>query len=581
MSAAAPALKLVPEQRAAAIDELRALDELERRASSGKLEAFLFRYLAGAFSLRPGRFHRAIYADLEGLVGQTLTRDDEVIGETVPYTAAAYAYPRGHGKTTTITLGFLLWVIAEWHNMPHFQGEPPFILIVSDTRDNARDRAMDLRDEIEANELLREDYGDLVPNNKAKRGKTKWTEADWTTATGVRVKAVGSGSKVRGLLRRGRRPTLIVIDDLENDEAVATNDRRRKLERWLQKALIPTGIQGRLLTIAVGTILHADSLLSRLLDETGEHYPGWLKRRYAAQYNDAGLPDVDGSIALWPEGRPIRMLRLMRAEIGSVAYTQEFLNQPVDDETALFLRAWLRGARQRGKGLPFVYGSPKRIPFDLCVSTWDVAELVSQSEAGAYQVVVTAWDLGLVDDERKAQERDSDYSVGITVGLDAADRLHVRRIYRKRGMTPAQLRARVIAEQNLIGADYVAIENNAAQRIHEIDLRNIGLPVVGHTTDRRKHSVYEGVPGMAMLFELGRIDLAWSNVRERNRIDTMISELHELGHAAHDDTVMALWIAICTIRRWQRRRDKRRLKLLGPPPQGYVKTFPERHREAA
>lgn len=556
---------LTAAQRAAMIAEVQTLEEVGSRHLGADLETFLYKYLPSSFYMAPGDFHRGIYRDLEDMVYQR-----PIEGEV--HDAAAYAYPRGHGKTTTITLGFALWVIAHWREMPHFQGEAPFILIVSDTITQAKDRSLDLRDEVEGNVQFIDDYGEL------KRPR-RWTEKDWETTTGVRVMAVGSGSKVRGLLRSGRRPTLIVLDDLENDEAVATKKRRLKLERWLKKALIPTGLEGRLLTIAMGTILHADSLLSRLLD-TDEHYPGWLKRRFAALYDDTGQPDVDGTIPLWPEGWSVDMLQRRRRKIGSVAFTQEYLNIAIDEDTTLFRMAWLKAARNRGKGIPFLYSHAQRIPFDLVVSTWDYVEMASKSESGAYQVVVTGWDLGIVDNEKDAQERDSDYTVGVTVGLDAMDCLHVRRIYRRRGMTPKQVRDRVIQEQSIVNADYVIVENNAAQKLHEIELRGVpNLPIVGHTTDKRKHSVYEGVPGMALLLETGRLDFAHNTEQERKRIDTLIAELHGLGLEAHDDMVMALWIAITAIRKWQRKRDKRRLRLIGKPPQGYVNVFPT--REAA
>jgi len=148
-------------------------------------------------------------------------------------------------------------------------------------------------------------------------------------------------------------------------------------------------------------------------------------------------------------------------------------------------------------------------------------------------------------------------------------------------MTPAELRGKVLAEQTITGADYVVIERNAAQRIHEIELRAVpGLPIVGHTTTAAKRSVWDGVPGMALMWELGRIDLCHATEAERRKVDTLVQELHGLGLEAHDDTVMALWMAVTTIRRWIRRRNRERVKLIGAPPPGYyADPFPL--REAA
>lgn len=572
-----PAPQLTPSARSAAVEEILATEIALRRAAAGRLEAFLATYLPRDFTARSGTYQRSVFADLTACVLQ------QPIGDRGVVDSLAMACPRGHGKTTTVTKGFALWVCCEWASMPHFQGEPPFILIVSDTVGQARDRALDLRDELEGNEALRAAYGDLArvaetdairprKGQPTYRKRRKWTETDFTTTTGVRVVALGAGSKVRGLLRSGRRPSLILVDDLENDEHVQTSAARAKLERWLNKALIPTGLEGRVLTVMIGTILHADSLLSRLL--SADDYPGWLKRRYAALTNDGGLPDAEGHNVLWPELWSRARLLSRRAKIGTVAFAQEYLNLPIDEGATLFRRVWLEAALQRGKGLGFLYAPPPRIPFDVATSAWVL------ERAAGYQVIVTAWDLGIVDDEQAARDRDTDYTVGITIGLTWDDRLELRRLWRGRGLTPNAVRDRVVAEQAVVEADYVVVENNAAQRLHEIELRGVeGLPIRGHTTDKKKHSVYEGVPGLAMLLELGRLAFGWSDDRERKKLEALITELHGLGVEAHDDCVLALWMAVVCVRKWQRVRDEARRRRRGPPPPDYL-GIPGR-REAA
>lgn len=609
MSSTAPATRTRDELT---VDVLE-LEALERAQGHARMEPWLRHYLSHLFTEEPGTFHREIFADVEALLWKTPLQRGEGparVGaedqEPAPapaelFDAAAYAYPRGHGKTTILAIGLALWTIYEWRTMPHFQGEPPFILIVSDTIDQARDRLLDLRDELETNRLLRRHYGPKTPP-RSKRitgagddddeedlppGTFKWTETDFMTRDGVRVKAVGSGSKVRGLLRKGRRPTLILCDDLENDEHVATGGQRRKLERWLMKSLVPTGLEGRLLTLVIGTILHADSLLSKLVK--GEQYPGWLGRRYAAAWDAGGLPSADGPHVLWPAVWPLDRLLARRRMIGSVAFAQEYLNVPVDESTTLFPRVWLEAALARGKGTPFLYGPAPTLNWSQVTGAWDL----TSHGADFVQLVVTSWDVALVEDEEQARERDTDYTAGITLTLTLDDRIQVRRLWRRRGLTPAQVRGRVLSEQAAIGADYVVLENNTATKAHEIDLRGVPdpapgreglpLPLKGHTTDRKKHHVYEGVPGLSILLEHGRLDLCWRRTEERERLATLIDELHGLGQEAHDDTVMALWIGVTMIRRWMRIRDSHRRKLIGPPPATYQDPFPlrEPNRRAA
>lgn len=577
---AAAALALSPAERLerdALLESCLVMEAMERDAARSSTEAWTRRYLPDLFFARAGDFHRALYADAEAMLW-----GKPIEGEI--RTAAAIACPRGHGKSTSMVIGVPMRVALEWEQIPEFNGtkdrrRPPYIVIVSDTIDQARARIMDIRDELEGNQALIDAYGPQAPA-KGKGRRRKWTETHLELANGVIIRAMGFGSKVRGLVRKGRRPSLILADDMENDQAVETDGRRAKLRRWFTKALIPTGKAGELLTIVVGTILHADSLLNRLLSP--DHFPGWLKRRYAAQYDaGTGLPSPDGTRILWPEYWTLDNLAQRRREIGTLAYSQEYLNQPIDDETAVFRWEWLIAGLNRGRGVPFLYRAPPRLPYNATISTWDPVELQELAPSGAYQVLVTAWDIGIVEDPKAAREQDSDFSVGLTVGLTPDDRFQVVRLYRRRGMTPGEFRAKVLAEQQITGSDYVVIERNAAQRIHELELRNVpGLPILGHTTTKAKNSVYEGVPGLALMWELGRIDLCHAQERERSKVDTLVQELHGLGLEAHDDTVMALWMAITVIRRWMRRRNAARVKLIGKPPAGYyADPFPQ--REAA
>lgn len=578
-----------PEVRSTVLRALAADDEVLRRHAPTNIGAFTSYYLPELAFAHPGKVHLDLYRDADALLNNRPIAAGSVDGEARPrvFHSAAYALPRGHGKSSTLVTGLTLQVVCEWRRMAHFRDattgrhRAPYIVIVSDTLEQAAGRLADIREQLERNDRLIRDYGRFAPSSGERRA---WRETVLELPDGTIIRAVGSKSKVRGLVRGGRRPSLILVDDLENDEAVATKLQRQKLRGWFFRALIPTGKAGDLLTIVVGTILHNDSLLSRLLerDPSKDQHPGFLKRRYAARFNEAGEPDSEGVHVLWPEYWTAENLDQRRQEIGSVAFAQEYLNLPIDDEDSPFRKEWLDEAKRRGQGRPFVYSPPRRLPLDVVLSTWDPITLSDLAGDGeSFQVVVTAWDLAIVEDEKAARERDSDFTVGISVGLTPDERLEVLRVFRKRGMTPGELRTRIVEEQRVVGADVVVVERNAAQRIIELDLRHVpNLPIIGHTTDARKHSVYEGVPSMALSFELGRIALRHASAKEKERVDTLATELHGLGVEQHDDTVMALWMAIRTIRRWVLRRDARRRKTIGNPPAGtYADLFPIRAEE--
>jgi phage terminase large subunit-like protein len=458
----------------------------------------------------------------------------------------------------------LLRVIHEWREMPHFRGRPPFIVVVSDTASLAEAIVSDLRAELESNEDLRRDYGSLVPAAGRSKGKSQkpWGTKLFETSDGVLVRALGAGGQIRGVNRRNRRPTLILVDEV----------------------LIPLGIEGHLLTCLIGTILHQDSLLANLLDR--ETSPEWWSRRYAARWrmvDGANVPSIDGDHILMPDYWSADALAARRRKIGSLAFQREYLNQPIDDATAMFQWGWLQGAKARGRGRGFAYEALRSITLDLALSSWDALDLAAEAGEAEYQIAITAWDLAIVDTEAAAERADSDYTVGVTVGLTLDDRIEVRRIWRGRGLTPSAIRARIIDEAEAIRPGYVIVENNAAQRAFEVDLREplarLGIPLKGHTTTRRKSSLYEGVPSMSALFEGALLSFAWSTPAEEKRVDRMIAELHGLGREAHDDCVMALWMAVAALRRWMRSRDAERRRQIGTRPAAVGDSWADADRE--
>jgi hypothetical protein len=90
--------------------------------------------------------------------------------------------------------------------------------------------------------------------------------------------------------------------------------------------------------------------------------------------------------------------------------------------------------------------------------------------------------------------------------------------------------------------------------------------VYGHHTDKRKHDLYEGVPGMSANYENGKMvlpyargaDLAGDELDPRPFVDVFVAEHHGLGKEPHDDTVMSAWVGDVWIRRWIRLEEQRR-----------------------
>ncbi len=116
-------------------------------------------------------------------------------------------------------------------------------------------------------------------------------------------------------------------DDMEDDEQVENPDRRAKFRRWFfraaKQALSKTG------KIRVhGTILHDDSLLSRLRKN----------KMWKHLFYQAHTSFDDFSNLLWPESWTEEKLRARQQEFiedqDAAGYSQEFLNDPLDSSIA-------------------------------------------------------------------------------------------------------------------------------------------------------------------------------------------------------------------------------------------------------
>ena len=213
----------------------------------------------------------------------------------------AIAAPRGHAKSTAITHAVILTMMC--------LKMKSFCLLVSDTESQAAGFLVDIKAELESNVGLRKTFG------------IKKLLKD--TETNVIVLC----EKVRGIKWMNKRPDLIVCDDLENDEIVMNPERREKFRKWFMNALVPCGSDTCLIRV-VGTILHLDSMLNRLMDNKK-----WKSLFYEAC-------DENHENILWPEkfsGDALKDIYEDYAEQGNPeGFSQEYRNQPVDIKKAFF-----------------------------------------------------------------------------------------------------------------------------------------------------------------------------------------------------------------------------------------------------
>ena len=351
------------------------------------------------------------------------------------------------------------------------------------------------------------------------------------------ITAIGSGGAVTGA-----HFDLILADDLESDISCHTASQRAKTKRWFRATVLPMLSRGGLITV-IGTRKHFDDLYGDMIND-----PSWsliedpaiqkMPESYSYQTETrdgreviCGV-NVEGETrVLWPEERPIEYLLRERRSMGAQLFSREFQHAVQDDSASAFKYEWLRDAQERGKSLS-MYSFPP----------------VERLE------IVQGWDFSLVQNVAQAEARDTDFTVGTTWArdLDTGDH-YLLGLFRKRGLTPAQLREAVIREFDRFGGrvSQIAVERNAFGEMHYVGLKtSTDLPIVPHlTTGAKKADPWSGVASLSVLFENQKVILPSQHERDRRAIEPLISELWGLGREKHDDTVLSLWIAHSVLRR--------------------------------
>lgn len=300
---------------------------------------FCYTYFPHYFYAIPSQMHEDFFAELQEVIDNGVS--DQVV----------YAAPRGNAKSTCVSFALPLWCCV--YQKKHY------IIIVSDTSTQANDFLTAIRNELEENELILTDFGDLV-------GDT-WNQSEVILTNDIRIQALGSGKKVRGRRYKQYRPDLIIGDDLENDENVASEEQRHKMFTWQTKALAKAGDE-RTDKIFIGTILHYDSLLAKLLKN-----PTYKSRIYKAviQFSKSplwnewehlitNLEDVnrlntakafyeankkamlDGTEVLWEGKEDYYNLMVQRVSEGPASFSSEKQNEPLSDDERRFLREWIQ-----------------------------------------------------------------------------------------------------------------------------------------------------------------------------------------------------------------------------------------------
>lgn len=257
--------------------------------------------------------------DFQDTVIDALESDAEIL---------LFVLPRGFGKSSLITIGYVAHLLGQNRNMR--------IIVGSNTEDAAISHLTGI-ETILRDEDYQAIFGDMTPNSR----EIKWTE---------KIKYVRRSRKMRhpSLLATGvgsaavlgKRSDLIVVDDLIDVGHAESAAEREKAWIWFNGQLRNTRIPGARIII-VNTRFHFDDIAGRLKEmykDADEHeficidIPALYK-----VYDDEGNYTEH---SIWESRFPTKWLMKER-ERNYFQFMAHFMNDPIDTSKSRLQEHWL------------------------------------------------------------------------------------------------------------------------------------------------------------------------------------------------------------------------------------------------
>lgn len=432
-----------------------------------------------------------LYAFNEEILGWP-DLDKELHGQLCTFTTEGknkklILIPRGHLKSSVITVGYTLQQICK---NPKVR-----ILIANATFTMAKNFLTQIKYHLQKNEKLKDLYGDLTT------GADKWSESAITVSTPDEsaylekkeptVTVFGIGGSLTG-----QHYDIIILDDLVNRDNISTREQIEKVKEFYKDCQpLLEKPNGRM--IIIGTRWDYSDLYGWIMEnpDISQDYDIMVKRAYEGDFGKGEI--------LFPKKFTWPVFEETRRQMGSASFSSQYLNQPIDSETADFKRDWLK-----------YYEDP------------DVK--------GVFLNVFTTVDPAI------SQTTEADYTAIVTVGVDEWNNWYILDVVRER-LNPLQIINKIFLNYEQYTPLEIGLEQVAFQKTlrffmnDEMRKRNIFLPIKELKADVRQ-SKENRIRGLVPRYEIGTI----FHRKGAHWVENLEDELLRFPHNTHDDIIDAL-----------------------------------------
>jgi len=404
--------------------------------------------------------------------------------------------PRGHAKSSIVGGVFPLYHIM------HHEGAK-LIVLVSRTQDHAIKLLGTIKDTLDYSQTFRAIYGYW-----GQHSARQWAKSEVELKDGSMIICKGTGQQLRGIKVGSQRPTLIIVDDPEDENNTKTAEAMEQNLRWLLQSAVPSLDPKVGKIIVIGTPQH-----QRCLVEVLKEMKGWNNMHFA--------PDMDKKVALWEEWQPIKKLQQKKEELESIArvsvFYREYLCQIVGDEDQLFKESYI-----------------KYHNYKLELDSDKQHYLVDGEETIPVNVFMGV-------DPASSIRKTADYSVIMPVAVDNQNNRYILEYYRKRA-TPMKLAESIL--------EYFKIYRPVKVRIESVGYQEMLRDYLRQRTEEEKLFIsgleIKEIPRSSKSSRLETMEpyFAQGKVFMKKEMLAMKDELLLYPRGKHDDLLDGLYYAM-------------------------------------
>lgn len=228
--------------------------------------------------------------------------------------------PRECGKSTWWFLILPLWAAANGHSR--------FVAAFAHATAQAEKHLGTFRHEVETNDLLKLDYPELCAPARRRSGTTVSDRSGMIQqASGFTFAARGIDTAVLGMKVNTDRPDVLILDDVEPDEANYSPDLAEKRLGTITDSIFPLNIYARV--VFVGTVTMPGSIMHQLVKAAqGVETATWIKDEDVkpTHYRAISTNDDGTERSLWPTKWPLEFLQSIRH---TRSYAKNYDNDPM------------------------------------------------------------------------------------------------------------------------------------------------------------------------------------------------------------------------------------------------------------